>query len=103
MCAPGWVLERTSNEIGVSIEARGSVRSLATDSVVVTAVSTLEQEGGIGFVAAVNVITGRCVELTACHPDVPPTRWPDLTLALLHGLGSAASVEIELIGASDVG
>jgi hypothetical protein len=49
------------------------------------------------------VITGHCVELTACHADVPPNRWRDLTLALAYGLGSTVSVAIEMIGAVDAG
>jgi hypothetical protein len=103
MCAPGWLLERISAETGEPIETYKAVRSVTTDALVVTGVPALEHEGGLGFLAAVNVITGRCVELTACHADVPPNRWPDLTLALAYGLGSPLSVAIEMIGADDAG
>jgi hypothetical protein len=101
--APPWVLERISHETGVSVETAAVPPFLVTDTLVVAAVPALEHEGGLGFLAAVNVITGICVDLTACHPEVPPDRWSDLTLALVCGLGSAASVAIEMIGALDVG
>jgi len=101
MCAPRWVLDRISAETGVPVGTDGMAPTITAESLVLTAVPTLEREGGIGFLAAVDVITGRCLELTACHPDVPPNRWPDLTLALICGLGSAASVAIEMIGARD--
>ena len=103
MCAPRWVVERVSDETGVPIENHRAVPTVTTATLVVTGVPALEKEGGLGFLAAVDVITGRCVELTACHAEVPPNRWPDLTLALAYGLGSPASVAIEMIGASDAG
>jgi hypothetical protein len=103
MCAPRWVLDRISDETGLSIESNRAVLSVRTDALVVTAVPALEQEGGLGFLAAVDVISGRCVEISACHADVAPGRWPDLTLALAHGLGPAASVAIEMMGMPDAG
>jgi hypothetical protein len=101
MCAPTWVLERISDEVGRPIEIHKGVLSITTDTLVVTAVPALEKEGGLGFLAAVDVIGGRCIEITACHTDVAPHRWRDLALALAHGLGPAASVTIAMLGALD--
>jgi hypothetical protein len=98
MCAPRWVLERLSNETGLPIDTHRTVGAVATDAVVVTAVPSLEEEAGLGFLAAVDVISGQCLLLEACHPDVAPDRWRDLTLALTYGLGCAAAVTIEMIG-----
>ncbi|HXY45543.1 MAG TPA: hypothetical protein VEH29_15255 [Acidimicrobiales bacterium] len=98
MCAPRWVLDRVSDETGAPVETNRGVLSVTIDSLVVTAVPALEQGGGLGFLAAVDVIGGRCVEITACHTDVAPDRWPDLTLALAHGLGREVSVAIEMLG-----
>jgi hypothetical protein len=98
ICCPRWVLDRVSDETGQTIECNRAVLSVRTDLLVVTAVPALEQEGGLGFLAAVDVISGRCVEISACHTDVAPDRWQDLTHALSHGLGPAVSVAIETIG-----
>jgi hypothetical protein len=98
MCAPTWVVERISREAGRPIESNKGVLSVSIDSLVVTAVPALEGEGGLGLLAGVDVIGGHCVEITACHADVIPDRWADLSLALAHGLGPAASVAIEMMG-----
>jgi len=103
ICAPEWVLDRVSEETGVTVENDGALAMLATSSLVVTSVPALDHDDGLGFLAAVNVVSGRCVDLIACHRDVPPNRWPDLTLALVSGLGSPAAISIEMMGASDVG
>ena len=103
VCAPPWVLERISYETGASVETAAVPPFVVTDSLVVAGVPAGELEGGLGFLAAVNVITGICVDLTACHREVPPDQRTDLTLAPVSGLGSAASVAIEMIGAFDVG
>jgi len=57
--APPWVLERISDETGVSIEIEAVPPLMVTDSLVVAAVPALGHECGLGFLAAVNVITGR--------------------------------------------
>ncbi len=101
ICAPSWVLERVSQEARRPIEAHRGVQSVTTDSLIVTAVPALEEEAGLGFLAAVDVIGGRCFEVTACHTDVVPDRWPDLTLALAHGLGREVAVAIEQLGTLD--
>ncbi|MGA2210274.1 MAG: hypothetical protein ABSH30_11625 [Acidimicrobiales bacterium] len=98
MCTPKWLLERVSEEAGRPIEDCKGVLSVTTDSLVVTAVPALEQDDGLGYLAAVDVIGGQCVEITACHADVAPERWPDLTDALAHGLAPPAAVQLELIG-----
>lgn len=77
------VLERVSHEAGRPIEDRKGVLSVTTDSRVVTAVTALEHDDGLGFLAAVDVIGGPFVEITNCHADVAPERWRDLTLALV--------------------
>jgi hypothetical protein len=101
ICAPHWVLERISEETGRPIESHMDVLSVTTDSLVVTAVTALEQVGGFGFLAAFDVIGGRCLEMAACHPEVAPDRWAALTLALDHGLAPAVSVAVEMLGTSD--
>jgi len=98
LCAPRWVVDRLSEEVCRPVEVKRGVPFVATDELVVTALPALEQRDGLGFLAAVDAIAGRCVEITACHADVAPDRWPDLTLALAHGLGPAASVAIEQLG-----
>jgi hypothetical protein len=100
MCAPRWVVERVSDESCRPIESNKGILSVATGALVVTAVPALEQQSGLGFLAAVDVIGGRCVDITACHPDVAPARWPDLTLALGYGLGPEVAVAIERLGTS---
>lgn len=50
------VLERVSHEAGRPIEDRKGVLSVTTDSRVVTAVTALEHDDGLGFLAAVDVI-----------------------------------------------
>jgi hypothetical protein len=103
MCAPRWVVERVSDESCRPVESNRGIVSVETDAIVVTAFPALERECGLGFLAAVDVIGGRCVEITACHPDVAPDRWPDLTLALGYGLGPEVSVAIEMLGTSATG
>jgi hypothetical protein len=100
MCAPRWVVERVSDESRQPIESNKGILSVATRTIVVTAVPALEQESGLGLLAAIDVIGGRCVEITVCHPDVAPGRWPDLTLALGYGLGPEVSVAVETLGTS---
>jgi hypothetical protein len=103
ICAPRWVLDRISEETCLPVVSDAPLATLAIGALVVAAVPALERDDGLGFLAAVNVISGRCIDLIACHRDVPPNRWPDLTLALACGLGSPAAISIEMIGASAVG
>ncbi len=98
MCAPRWVVERVSEETGRILESRQGVLSVTTDAISLTTVGALEQAGGLGYLAAVDVIGGRCVEISACHVDVAPERWKDFTLALAHGLGLESAVAVERLG-----
>lgn len=101
LCAPKWVLERVSEETGAQIEASAPVATLTTGSLVLAAVPTLELDESLGYLAAVNVITGHWVELTACHAEIAPGRWAPFTLAIKDGLAPSVCVAIEMIGVAD--
>jgi hypothetical protein len=98
---PPWLAARLAGEAGADLR-------VSSGSTVMTTLRGLTVMGcpnfdgpGSGRLTVHDLLNGWWYELpTRCHPDVVPSRWRDLTLALSDGLNPYAAVELASIGAS---
>ena len=96
---PPWLADRVAAETGCDLKpSSGGNVVTAVDDVVVVGCAGLDGPGP-GTLIVHDLLSGWWYDVpTHCHPDLPPQRWPHLTLALVEGLNPDAAVDLACIG-----
>ena len=98
--APPWFVRRLAAETGEEVvRAAGEMEIVYLGATPVIGLNLLDRHT-LGRFVAQDLVEGSCYRLPFfCHPEVEPTRWPSLTLAVHDGLNFHVAVALANIGA----
>jgi hypothetical protein len=96
---PPWLAERIAAETGFELRpGTGGTYLTTLSDIVVVGCAALDGPGP-GSLVVQDLLSGWWYDVpTYCHPDLPPHRWPQLSLAMLEGLNPCAAADVAAIG-----
>jgi Aldehyde dehydrogenase family len=99
LCGPIWFVRQLGEEIGQPVtRMAGGLEVVHVRDVPVVGTTTL-QTGPLGKFLAPDLLEGSCYPLPArCHPDLHPSGWRSLSLAVQEGLNPAAALAVAELG-----
>jgi hypothetical protein len=97
--APPWFVRRLAAETGEEVvQAAGEMEIVYLGATPVIGLNLLDRQP-LGRFVAQDLLEGSCYRLPFfCHPEVDPTGWPSLTLAVQDGLNLQLAVALANIG-----